>query len=38
MSLVMSKQRKEFSIKYIPEYDLYYLYVLEACLTQPASL
>ena len=38
ISLVMSKQRREFSIKYAPEYDLYYLYVLEACLTHPASL
>ena len=38
MSLVMSKQRREFSIKYTPEHDLYYLYVLEARLTQPASL
>ena len=38
ISLVMSKQRREFSIKYAPEYDLYYLYVPEACLTHPASL
>ena len=38
MSMVMSKQTREFPIKNALEHNIYYLYVLEACLpTWPAN-